>query len=77
MATVRRYKKPNMAALPPDIGRRVIEVIRSTPAPDRKKMHEEAMRIEKDMIEEMRKMEINQRLKPRYDEGCIFMYQNL
>lgn len=50
-ATETRYYKPNMAALPPELGRRIIKTILETPKADdaevRRKADEIADRIEK------------------------------
>jgi hypothetical protein len=39
-----------MANLPPELGREIINSILNTPAPDDKKLHKEARRLEKEML---------------------------
>ena len=55
MATSTRYGKPNMAALPKDLGMRIIKTIRETPSPDFNKMHLESVELEKQMKLELEK----------------------
>lgn len=50
MAATIKYGRPQVAGMDPEIGRKVIQEILSSPVPDRKKMHEEAKRLEKEMI---------------------------
>ena len=50
MANTTRYGKPNMANLPPKLGKGIITQILNTPAPDRDKLHERARSLEKEMI---------------------------
>ena len=78
MADTVRYRKPNMANLPADIGVPILKQILSTPAPDRTAMRIESAKLLKKMAKE-RALEdaIHQRLKPNYDKDCIFMYQVL
>ena len=49
MTTTSRYGKPNMAALPNDIGRRIINTILNTPAPDFERMHQDSVELEHQM----------------------------
>ena len=49
MATRARYGKPNMAALPPELGMRIMKTIRETPPPDFEKMDREVEELEKQM----------------------------
>lgn len=51
MITTTRFGKPNMTSLPKELGMRIFKTIRSTPAPDFDKMHQESMEL-------MRQMEI-------------------
>ena len=46
----RHFVKPSMVGLPRDLGRAIFEQILSTPAPDRRKLAEEAKRLEAEMI---------------------------
>ena len=55
MVDTLRYGKPNMANLPPELGRAIIRQIMGTPAPDRKKRKEEADRLEQMMAEELKR----------------------
>ena len=41
------YGRPNMAAMPRDVGRIVLEAIRNTPPIDYERMHQEAVAWEK------------------------------
>ncbi len=50
MDDIIRYRKPNMANLPADLGTQIIEQILSTPRPDYEKMREEAVQLEREMI---------------------------
>ena len=45
-----RYGRPRMTDLPEDLGRAIFEQILSTPPPDRKKLAEEAHRLEAEMV---------------------------
>lgn len=45
-----RYRKPNMASMPADIGTKIIQQILSTPKPDYEMMREEAVRLEREML---------------------------
>lgn len=40
------YYKPNMGALPPKVGRMILEIMDNTPAPDRTEMKRRAEEIE-------------------------------
>lgn len=61
MARTAMFSRPNMTAMPPDIGRLVFEAIRNTPPIDYAKMHEEAMEWERNAMSmrEKRKNENN------------------
>lgn len=50
MAYSTRYAKPNMANLPPKLGKAIFQQILSTPKPDDAKLDEEARRLEREMI---------------------------
>ncbi len=50
MAYSTRYAKPNMANLPPKLGKAIFQQILSTPKPDDAKLGEEARRLEREMI---------------------------
>ena len=50
MAFTTRYAKPNMANLPPALGKAIFSQILSTPKPDDEKLNEEARMLEKEMI---------------------------
>ena len=55
MATTSRFGKPNMTNLPKDLGVRIFKTILATPAPDFKKMHEESLELERQMMIEREK----------------------
>ena len=50
MAYTPKYGKPNMTNLPSDLGIGIFEQILNTPKPDYKKMQEESMRLEREMV---------------------------
>lgn len=50
MAHFKRYGRPNMAALPPELGKAIFEEILSTPRPDDEKLDAEARMLEKQML---------------------------
>ena len=50
MAFTTRYAKPNMADLPPELGKAIFKQIMSTPKPDDEKKSEEARILEKEMV---------------------------
>ncbi len=50
MAFTTRYAKPNMADLPPVLGRAIFEQILNTQKPDDEQLSEEARRLEKEMV---------------------------
>lgn len=50
MAYTTRYAKPNMTNLPADLGRSIFQQILATPKPDDDRIHEEARKLEKEMI---------------------------
>ncbi|MBQ4514770.1 MAG: hypothetical protein II969_17385 [Anaerolineaceae bacterium] len=50
MAEYMEFGKPCMTNLPYDLGVKIFEQILSTPRPDYDKLHEEARRLEKEMI---------------------------
>lgn len=50
MSNTIRYVKPCLANLPPELGREIINSILNTPAPDDKKLHKEARRLEKEIL---------------------------
>ena len=50
IASTSRYGKPNMTNLPKDLGVRIFKTILATPAPDFKKMHEESVELERQMM---------------------------
>lgn len=49
MAMIKRYRKPSMTNLPPELGRSIFRQIRESKAPNREKMHQEAARLENEM----------------------------
>ena len=51
MADTLTYGKPNMASLPPALGKKIIQQILSTPVPDQEKIHVKAKELEKKMVE--------------------------
>ena len=55
MATTSRFGKPNMTNLPKDLGVRIFKTILATPAPDFKKMEQEADELERQMMIEREK----------------------
>ena len=55
-----RYRKPNMASLPYDLGKAIFEQILSTPKLDEEKLEAEARKLE-DEIVKIRKMEDEKR----------------
>ena len=50
MAYTPKYGKPNMTNLPSDLGIGIFEQILNTPKPDYKKLQEESMRLEREMV---------------------------
>ena len=50
MTDVSRYGKPNMTNLPPELGRAIFTQILNTPKPDRERLHQEALKLEKQMV---------------------------
>ena len=50
MAYTTRFGKPNMANLPPKLGKAIISQILNTPAPNRDTMHERSRNLEKEMV---------------------------
>ena len=48
-----RYRKPNMANLPPDVGRDIIRQILNTPPPDWEARQKEADRLEQEIMKEL------------------------
>lgn len=55
MPLASKYGKPNMTGLPKDLGKHIFETIRSTPAPDFKRMHQESVELEMQMKKEREK----------------------
>ena len=53
MAQRIRYGRPNMADLPSELGKDIIQQIMSTPAPDRAKMRAESAELRRKIVEEM------------------------
>lgn len=49
MSAVRRYGKPSMTNLPPELGKTIFNQIRASKVPNRDKMHQEAARLENEM----------------------------
>ena len=45
------YYKPNMANLPPELGREIIKHIMNTPKPDFEDLHRRAVLAEKKMVQ--------------------------
>ena len=43
------YYKPNMASLPPELGREIIRQIMNTPKPDFEALHERAVATEREI----------------------------
>ncbi|MBP3803301.1 MAG: hypothetical protein J6I76_05275 [Oribacterium sp.] len=50
MAFTIRYAKPNMADLPPTLGKAIIKQILNTKKPDDEQLSEEARKLEKEMV---------------------------
>ena len=50
MAYSTRFGKPVMTNLPEELGVRIFKQIMNTPKPDYAKMHEEAVRLEREMV---------------------------
>ena len=50
MAYTAKYGKPNMTNLPNELGIGIFEQILNTPKPDYMKMHEESMKLEREMV---------------------------
>lgn len=46
MARAKRYGKPNMTNLPPDLGRRIFDTIMNTPRPDDRELERKVAEIE-------------------------------
>ena len=52
MTEKKRYAKPCMINLPPELGKSIFTEILNTPAPDRKKMKAESAKLLKAMVQE-------------------------
>ena len=59
MADTVRYRKPNMAAMPNDIGRRVIAEIMNSKPVDQKAIHERNEKV-REMLRQERKQRQNE-----------------
>ena len=57
MARSKRYGKPMMTNLPTDLGREIFRQILSTPTPDYDRLHQEAQRVEKAIVDARRREE--------------------
>ena len=55
MARPNRYGKPAMTNLPADLGREIFRQILGTSAPDYDRLHQEAQRVEKAIVDARRK----------------------
>ena len=50
MGDYKEYGKPCMTNLPYDLGKKIFEQILNTPRPDYDKLHDEARRLEKEIV---------------------------
>ena len=50
MAYSNRYGKPNMTNLPPELGRGIFRQIMNTPRPDFDRIHQEAQKVERAIV---------------------------
>ena len=50
MAYSTKFGKPSMTNLPTELGVRIFKQILNTPRPDYAKMHEKAVRLEREMV---------------------------
>ena len=55
MAYTNGYGKPTMTNLPSDLGKGIFRQIMSTPPPDYERLHQEARRVEKVIVNVRRK----------------------